>query len=51
MELIKLDVAFVDGNTYTAKVIAKDPSSDIAILQITDNFSPENLVPLYGRLS
>jgi len=40
------DVTFVDGNTYTAKVIAKDPSSDIAILQITDNFSPENLVPL-----
>jgi S1-C subfamily serine protease len=40
------DVTFVDGNTYTAKVVAKDPSSDIAILQITDNFSPENLVPL-----
>src|SRR5689334_14714261 len=33
------DVTFVDGNTYTAKVVAKDPSSDIAILQITDNFS------------
>jgi S1-C subfamily serine protease len=40
------DVTFVDGNTYTAKVIGKDPSSDIAVLQITDNFSPENLVPL-----
>jgi S1-C subfamily serine protease len=40
------DVKFVDGNTYRAKVIAKDPSSDIAVLQITDNFSPENLVPL-----
>jgi S1-C subfamily serine protease len=40
------DVTFVDGNTYRAKVIGKDPSSDIAILQITDNFSPENLVPL-----
>ena len=40
------DVTFVDGNTYRAKVIGKDPSSDIAVLQITDNFSPENLVPL-----
>jgi S1-C subfamily serine protease len=40
------DVTFVDGNTYTAKLIGKDPSSDIAVLQITDNFSPENLVPL-----
>jgi S1-C subfamily serine protease len=40
------DVTFVDGNTYTAKVIGKDVSGDIAVLQITDNFSPENLVPL-----
>jgi S1-C subfamily serine protease len=40
------DVTFVDGNIYRAKVIGKDPSSDIAVLQITDNFSPENLVPL-----
>jgi S1-C subfamily serine protease len=40
------DVTFVDGNTYRAKVIGKEPSSDIAVLQITDNFSPENLVPL-----
>jgi S1-C subfamily serine protease len=40
------EVTFVDGNTYRAKVIGKDHSSDIAVLQITDNFSPENLVPL-----
>jgi S1-C subfamily serine protease len=40
------DVTFVDGNTFRAKVIGKDPSSDIAVLQITDDFSPENLVPL-----
>jgi S1-C subfamily serine protease len=40
------DVTFVDGNTYTAKVIGKDTSGDIAVLQIIDNFSPENLVPL-----
>src|SRR5215469_17437662 len=26
------DVTFVDGNTYRAKVIGKDPSSDIAVL-------------------
>ena len=40
------DVTFVDGNTYRAKVIGKDPSGDIAVLQITDDFSSENLVPL-----
>jgi len=40
------DVTFVDGNTYKAKVIGKDPSSDVAVLQITDNFSSENLIPL-----
>ncbi|MFZ0511180.1 MAG: trypsin-like peptidase domain-containing protein [Candidatus Nitrosopolaris sp.] len=28
------------------QVIEKDTSSDIAVLQITDNFSPENIVPL-----
>jgi S1-C subfamily serine protease len=41
-----VDVTFVDGNTYRAKVIATDPFSDIAVIQITDNFSAENLVPL-----
>ncbi|HET7391221.1 MAG TPA: trypsin-like peptidase domain-containing protein, partial [Nitrososphaeraceae archaeon] len=40
------DVTFVDGNTYSAKVIGKDPNSDIAILQITDNFSGEKVIPL-----
>jgi S1-C subfamily serine protease len=40
------DVTFVDGNTYSAKVIGKDSSGDIAVLQIIDNFSPETLVPL-----
>src|SRR5438132_9246874 len=40
------DVTFVDGNVYRAKVIGKDSSGDIAVLQIIDNFSPENLVPL-----
>ena len=32
-----VDVTFVDGNTYTASVIGNDPSSDVAVLQITDN--------------
>jgi S1-C subfamily serine protease len=40
------DVTFVDGNTYSAKVIGKDPDSDIAVLQITDNFSEEKVIPL-----
>ena len=41
-----VDVTFVDGNTYAAKVIGIDPFSDIAIIQITDNFSTENVLPL-----
>ncbi|HET7284489.1 MAG TPA: trypsin-like peptidase domain-containing protein [Nitrososphaeraceae archaeon] len=40
------DVTFTDGNTYSAKVIGKDPDADIAILQITDNFSEEKVMPL-----
>src|SRR6476661_8116022 len=40
------DVTFTDGNTYSAKVIGKDPSADLAVLQITDNFSEEKVVPL-----
>jgi S1-C subfamily serine protease len=41
-----VDVTFVDGNTYAAKVIGTDPFSDISIIQITDNFSTENVLPL-----
>ncbi|HXX95621.1 MAG TPA: trypsin-like peptidase domain-containing protein [Candidatus Bathyarchaeia archaeon] len=33
------DVTFVDGNRYTAKVIASDIYSDIAVLQISQNAS------------
>src|SRR6476661_6085043 len=40
------DVTFTDGNTYSAKVIGKDPDADIAVLQITDNFSEEKVMPL-----
>jgi S1-C subfamily serine protease len=44
-----VDVTFVDGNTYTANIIGNDPSSDIAVLQITDNTyssAEKNGIPL-----
>jgi len=41
-----VDVRFVDGNVYSAKVIGTDPFNDIAVLQITDDFTDEALVPL-----
>lgn len=42
----EVDVRFVDGNVYTAKVVGSDPFNDIAVLQITDDFSEEHVVPL-----
>src|SRR5215217_3105191 len=43
----KVEVTFVDGNTYSAKVIGGDPYTDLAVLQITDNnFPVERVVPL-----
>lgn len=42
----KADITFVDGNTYSAKVVGRDPFGDLAVLQITDNFSDEKLFPL-----
>ena len=41
-----VNVTFIDGNTYTAKVVGTDPDNDIAVIQIIDNFSDEKLVPL-----
>ena len=41
-----VDVTFVDGNIYSAKVVGTDPFSDIAVLQITDNFAEEKVIPL-----
>lgn len=41
-----VDVAFTDGNTYQAKVIGRDPFTDIAVLQLIGNCSDEGLVPL-----
>ena len=45
-EATNADVTFTDGNTYSAKVIAKDPAADLAVLQIVDNFSEEKVMPL-----
>ncbi|MDQ3839983.1 MAG: S1C family serine protease, partial [Thermoproteota archaeon] len=43
----KVEVTFVDGNTYSAKVIGVDPYTDLAVLLITDNnFSPNMAGPL-----
>ncbi|MEM3063935.1 MAG: trypsin-like peptidase domain-containing protein [Candidatus Nitrosotenuis sp.] len=42
----EVDVRFVDGNIYSAKVIGSDPFNDIAVLQIIDDFSEEHVVPL-----
>lgn len=41
-----VDVTFVDGNTYSAEVVGTDVFSDIAVLQITDDFTGEILTPL-----
>lgn len=41
-----VNVTFVDGNTYTARVVGTDPDNDVAVIQIIDNFSDENLTPL-----
>ncbi|MGI0046458.1 MAG: S1C family serine protease [Nitrosotalea sp.] len=41
-----VNVTFIDGNTYTAKVVGTDPDNDIAVIQIIDNFSDESLAPL-----
>jgi serine protease Do len=43
----KVEVTFVDGNTYSARVIGGDPYTDLAVLQITDNnFLAKMVVPL-----
>ena len=42
----RADVTFTDGNTYSANVVGKDRYSDLVVLQITDDFSQEKVVPL-----
>ena len=39
-------VTLTDGNTYNANVVGVDPYNDLAVVQITDNFTGESLVPL-----
>jgi S1-C subfamily serine protease len=39
-------VKFADGNIYTANIIGIDSYSDLAVLQIAQNFSNERLIPL-----
>ncbi len=41
-----VDVRFIDGNIYSANVIGTDPYNDIAVLQITDDFSEESIQPV-----
>lgn len=46
-EVDEVDVKFVDGDTYTAKVVGKDPYSDIGVLQIPDReFFDKRVTPL-----
>src|SRR5919108_781432 len=42
-----VDVTFANGNTYSAKVIGTDSLSDLAVLQITDDFSTEHIASLH----
>ena len=41
-----VDLEFADGNTFKAKAVGIDPSTDLAVLRIADDFSNERLVPL-----
>ena len=40
-----MDVIFIDGNRYTAKVVGTDAYNDIAVVQIIDNIT-QSLKPL-----
>ena len=40
-----LDVTFLDGNVYTAKLVAADPYSDVAVLKV-EGVPKDKLVPL-----
>ena len=41
-----VEVRFVDGDSYPAKIIGSDPYSDIAVLQITDDGLQKQIPPL-----
>jgi S1-C subfamily serine protease len=42
----KVEVTFNNGDTYQAKIIGTDTYSDIAVLELTEDFSSESIVPL-----
>lgn len=41
-----VDVALSNGDVFSAKVIGTDKFNDIAVLQLTDNYSDESLTPV-----
>ncbi|MGH9924480.1 MAG: trypsin-like peptidase domain-containing protein [Nitrososphaeraceae archaeon] len=41
-----IEVTFVDGDSYSAKIIGQDPYSDIAVLRITDDGFQKQIPPL-----
>jgi serine protease Do len=41
-----VEVTFVDGDSYSAKVIGSDPYSEIAVLQITDDGFQKQIPPI-----
>ena len=46
-ELKSVDVTFIDGNSYSANVIGRDPYSDLAVLRLENHaISSENSKPL-----
>lgn len=42
----QVDITLANGDSFSAKVIGTDEFDDIAVLQITEDFSTENLTPL-----
>jgi len=42
----KVEITFNNGNTYQAKIIGTDVYSDLAVLEIIEDFSSESIMPL-----
>ena len=42
----KVEITFNSGNTYQAKIIGTDIYSDLAVLEIIEDFSTESIIPL-----
>ncbi|MDQ3718992.1 MAG: S1C family serine protease, partial [Thermoproteota archaeon] len=41
-----LQITFLDGTIYQAKLVGGDPFSDLAVLQTTENVPSDKLIPL-----